>query len=252
MLAKKACRLLGIIFSVVGAVVLAMGLFLYARDMRDFAAGEKVTATVDSVRVHQSYSRTSRSGWTNDYDVYVSYEYQGKRYDHIRLTTTSGSMYEGQQIELLINPDDPGEVTPTWGPLFILALLGGLGGTFLIVGVVLLVIVVRKGKSWEDSERMLDQSMDQMRSQGLGRMGDQPPSGRQVTTTTTTTTYTSDGREVRREVTTTSTTGSGASTIPSEPAAAPSAVPAPGDPSSPSTSEGPTSNPPTFGWGDSL
>lgn len=247
MLAKKICRILGISFVVVGAIALAAGIFLYVQSLRDFAAGEKVTATIDSVYTYDSYNHSgSRTTRETRSDVYVSYEYKGQQYDHIRLSDTSSDMYEGQQIELLINPDNPGEVIPAWGLMLPLVVPGAGGGVFLIVGVVLLVIVFRKGASWERSEKELDQSVDQMLHQGSAQMGDQPFSGRQVTTrTTTTTTYTSDGREVRREVTTTSTTNPASST-PSE-----SAV-TPGDPSSPSTSEGPTSNPPTFGWGDSL
>lgn len=254
MFAKKVCRLLGVIFSVIGAIVLAAGIFLYVRSQRDFAAGEKVMATIDSVYTYDSYnhsgSRTARETRSN---VYVSYEYKGQEYDHIMLPYTSLDMYEGQQVELLINPDNPGEVIPTWGLMFPLVMPGAIGGVFLAVGVVLLVIVFRRGASWERSEKELNQSVDQMLHQGCAQMGSQPLSGGQViTTTTTTTTHTSDGREVRREVTTTSTTNP-ASPIPSEAAVTPSTALPSDDSSSPTPpSEGPTSNPPTLGWGDSL
>lgn len=68
-------------------------------------------------------------GDNRDYDVYVSYSYQGTRYDQVRLSWYNSGMEEGQRLALKIHPNDPSELVDNDGILVLV-----FGGVFTLVG----------------------------------------------------------------------------------------------------------------------
>lgn len=69
-----------------------------------------------------------------NHHVYVSYEYNGEVFENISLNAYSGSMYEGENIILLYDPERPGKVRLKsmlyFGPI----LLMGMGVLFSVIG----------------------------------------------------------------------------------------------------------------------
>lgn len=68
------------------------------------------------------------------YSVFVSYEYNGERYEDVRINSYSSSMYEGKEITLYCDPDKPRHIQAKsmlyFPPIFLMA----FGLTFALVG----------------------------------------------------------------------------------------------------------------------
>lgn len=68
------------------------------------------------------------------FSVFVSYEYNGERYEDVRINSYSNSMYEGKEISLYCDPDKPRHVQVSsmlyFPPIFLLA----MGSIFALVG----------------------------------------------------------------------------------------------------------------------
>ena len=77
------------------------------------------------------------------HDVFVEYEYDGKEYDR-ELNSYSSSMYEGKEIELLVDMMYPTRVRSTSGSTFLVLILGGMGILFAAVGGGVMLGPVRK------------------------------------------------------------------------------------------------------------
>lgn len=141
---KRLLTICGAAFSLVGALLLAVGIFAYVSDAQKYAAGEKVNAQITQI-VPGGYSRDGHV----DHEVYVQYEYKGKQYSDVRLSYYDSSMYSGEQLELLVDPDRPRDVTTPGGMLFVLLVCGGMGVIFLAVGLSVLIIPRRRRKRVE-------------------------------------------------------------------------------------------------------
>lgn len=73
------------------------------------------------------------------YSVFVSYEYNGERYENVRINSYSSSMYEGKEIVLYCDPDKPRHIQVKsmlyFPPVFLMAfglVFGLVGGGFTI------------------------------------------------------------------------------------------------------------------------
>lgn len=68
------------------------------------------------------------------YSVFVSYEYNGERYENVRINSYSSSMYEGKEILLYCDPDKPRHIQVKsmlyFPPIFLMA----FGLIFALVG----------------------------------------------------------------------------------------------------------------------
>lgn len=138
---RKLLTILGAIFTVIGAIVLTIGIALFVSTNQKYAAGETVQAQIDRIDVYRTRNGTgSNSSTSTNYDVYVSYEYDGKSYDDVLLNSYDGSMYEGEQLELLVDPERPGNVAVPGFATMTLAGFGGSGALCLVTGLSLLIV----------------------------------------------------------------------------------------------------------------
>lgn len=70
----------------------------------------------------------------DDGDSYVDYEFGGEEFTHKRLGYYSTSMYVGQYIDIYVDPQNPEKIMSKHGRIVAMAILGGLGTVFGLLG----------------------------------------------------------------------------------------------------------------------
>ena len=72
-----------------------------------------------------------------DYTVFVDYEYNGVKYEHIELGRHDTDMREGDVLQIEIDTREPGEVVQNvWWLMIVGAVIGGIGGAVLYFAVI--------------------------------------------------------------------------------------------------------------------
>ncbi len=123
--------LVGIIFVIVGVVLLISG-------MQFRKTAVEVTAVITKIDSYRDFD-----GEMN-YDVYVDYSYDGNTYSKVRLNEYNSSMYEGKEISLFIDPDVPTRKTTNFGSIFGVVICIGIGSIFSLVGICSILVMRRK------------------------------------------------------------------------------------------------------------
>lgn len=77
------------------------------------------------------------------HDVYVNYQYNGRRYEYVQLNYYSSSMREREAIKLKIDPDNPRIVKAERESLFVFLMTGGMGIAFSLFGYIPLISLLR-------------------------------------------------------------------------------------------------------------
>lgn len=133
---NKKETLMWIIFAIVGAIFVAVGLILFGSV---FNSANKVETTGIITRISLSGSSENES-----YKVYVSYVVKGDEYESI-LNGYSSSFYEGKEVEIYYDKDNPNKIGMKSLDLLIL-IVPGIGLIFLIIGGTGILLKVSKKK----------------------------------------------------------------------------------------------------------
>ncbi len=135
---NKIENLIWIIFASIGGLFFIIGLFVM---YNIFSSYENVIDTKGTIVRIESYG----SGDDKSYDVYVSYVVDGEE-QISKLNAYSSSYYEGKEIEMYYDKDNPNKIgTKSTDLLFLL--FPGLGLIFLIVGSSGIIIKNNKKKN---------------------------------------------------------------------------------------------------------
>lgn len=129
--------LFGGIFLLVGIVMLAVGIIILGSNRRFRERAEEVTAIISEISSYRGSKGKMR------HDVFVSYTYNGRRYEDVSLNFYSSNMYEGKEIRLLCDPENPGHVESSGGMLFLTCMFTGMGILFTIIGAVPIILAVK-------------------------------------------------------------------------------------------------------------
>ncbi len=125
-------KIIGIIYSILGIIILIIGIIQFNNFKKEEATFEHVMAEISRIE------RTG-SGDDVDHDVYLNYEFKGKEYTDVHVNFYSTGMYEGDEIEVFINPDDSKDIIYGDGAYFAyIAMIMGL--IFAAVGIPILII----------------------------------------------------------------------------------------------------------------
>lgn len=89
---------------VVGCLALVVSSLLIMKDIAFMMNAEQVDCEIVEIEKYHS-------GTTSHHNVYVSYTYDGKLYDKVYLRTYVAGMYEGKNIKIYCNPDNPEEIS---------------------------------------------------------------------------------------------------------------------------------------------
>ncbi len=119
----------GAILLFVGLALLAAGGFAHVSASRFRETAQPATAVITDIVTTRS---GGRSGGTS-HDVYVRYEVAGKQYNE-KLPAHWSGMREGQEVEILYNPDNPSEIDSKNGGRVLALIFLGVGAVLALLG----------------------------------------------------------------------------------------------------------------------
>lgn len=125
------------IFVLVGVALLVGGAFawIYSRKFQETAV--EVTAVITDIDSYRD------SDGDRHHNVYVEYGFNGRQYRDVRLNFYNSGMYEGKEIAILCDPDNPGHIEAKGGLTFLYALLMGMGILFAVIGAIPAAVTVK-------------------------------------------------------------------------------------------------------------
>lgn len=137
----KKNRFIYILFTIfcVTGMGLLLGGILYGWHYAGFKKdAEKITGEIAAIESYYDSDHELK------HRVYVNYTYDGSDYEEVPINSYSSSMYEGKEIELLCNPENPWEIQEKSAGSFLIIILSGMGILFILVGGIPLLVIVRK------------------------------------------------------------------------------------------------------------
>ena len=126
------------IFGLVGLVMCIIGICIIVSGKRFEAVAQTVTGTIAAIESYRD------ADGERHYRAYVDYAYQGRKYTDVRLNYYSSGMFEGDEIVLKIDPQNPRNVRAKNSYLVAGVILLGMGVVFLLVGIIPTIIGIRK------------------------------------------------------------------------------------------------------------
>ena len=141
--------ILGSIFFLIGIVQIILGVvFLKTTDDQDDYV--KIKAVISEIVVDRD------SDGDTDYDVFVDYTYDGVTYGKKPFNMYSSSMYEGKEIDILCDPDNPEKITYEGSHLLPAIIMFVMGGIFSLVAIILLIVMINVMKNPRESKEKLE------------------------------------------------------------------------------------------------
>ena len=134
---NKIENLTWIIFAIVGAALLIVGINA-ASNVFNYSNKIETTGVITRISVYRD------SDGDSSYKVYVSYVAEGNRYEST-LNGYSSSFYEGKEVEIYYDKDNPNKIGMKSLDLLFL-ILPGIGLIFLIIGGTGILVKVNKKK----------------------------------------------------------------------------------------------------------
>lgn len=123
-----------IVESICGGVFLFVGICMLFGSVAAFISNQKFKEIAVEV---QGVITEIRTYYDSDdeahHDVWVAYSMNGSNYNE-EINFYSSSMYEGKEIDLLVDPSYPTRVRSVSGNVFLVCILGGMGLIFSGVG----------------------------------------------------------------------------------------------------------------------
>lgn len=123
---NKLENLVWIIFASMGVIFFIIGL-IAIKSIFNYENKVDTVGTITEISSYYSNSKHDRN-----YEVYVSYTVEGKKYES-RLNTYSSSFYKGKEIDIYYDKDNPNKIGVKSLDLVFL-IFPGIGLIFLIIG----------------------------------------------------------------------------------------------------------------------
>jgi len=124
-------RIVGVVFSIIGFILLTLAFIFGYRDYQFATTAIPVTGKVSRIETRQP------SNGTPMYSPVITYVIDGAPRDYASPVSSSGISHQiGEEVELLVDPNDPSTVTINsfFDRWFLVSLLGGLGLVFSVIG----------------------------------------------------------------------------------------------------------------------
>ena len=137
---NKLENLIWIIFASIGTIFVIIGLIVFVVNIFNYKNKVDTVGTITEISFYYSDDKHNRN-----YEVYVSYIVDGKEYES-KLNGYSSSFYEGKEINIYYDKDNPSKIGVKSLDLLFL-IFPGIGLIFLIIGGTGILIKINKKKS---------------------------------------------------------------------------------------------------------
>lgn len=137
---NKMLYLFYAIFGLSGIGMLIGGMIFLVKSIQFHEKAVEITAVISEIETYRDSDGDRR------HNVYVDYVYEGEVYQDVYLHEYNSSMYEGKEITLLCDPDNPGKVDTPMGGYFTGGLLIFMGVIFGAIGIIPPIVTGNKTK----------------------------------------------------------------------------------------------------------
>lgn len=138
--ANHVSAMVSCIFAFIGVVFLMVGVLIGLSNAKFRENADEVMAVISSIESHRD------SDGDIDYDVYVDYSYGGQHYQDRRLNMYSSSMYEGKEIEILVDREHPGNISAGAGITVITIVFSCIGFAMMLCATIPFILMINKKK----------------------------------------------------------------------------------------------------------
>ncbi len=125
------------IFVFVGISIMIGGVSQIIGANKSSDAYERITATVSDI---QSMPDSDGDGYT--YKVYVDYTYNGQQYSNIYLNMYSSDMYEGGDVKVMVDKNNPSRIKGELGS-FGGGMLIAFGAVFVLIPGIIMIVTIK-------------------------------------------------------------------------------------------------------------
>ena len=138
--ANHVSAMVSCIFAAIGLVFLLVGVVIGVSNSKFKENADEVIAVISSIERHRD------SDGEVDHDVFVNYSYGGQFYQDKPLNMYSSSMYEGKEIEILVDRDNPGRISAGTGIMVMTLVMAGIGFAMMIGAMIPFILMINKKK----------------------------------------------------------------------------------------------------------
>lgn len=131
----KVKVIVGSIFAFVGVLFAIIAVIVGITSVKYFKTAESIKAKIYDIETSRDHDGDTT------HSVYVSYYYDGEYYQRVKLNSYSSSMYIGKEITVYVDPDNPWDVRMKGSTVILVAVFGGIGTIFSVLGISVLVYV---------------------------------------------------------------------------------------------------------------
>lgn len=126
------------LFAIFGFVFIIVGIFWAVSTDSFMKNAVEVSAVISEIESYRG------SDGDTSHRVYVDYFYDGQEYRDVRLNEYSSGMYEGKEIQLMLDPNNPRKLMSNIGLYIGPIVFIGMGVVFAVAGVFSLIGISRK------------------------------------------------------------------------------------------------------------
>lgn len=127
----------GLVFMAIGLIFLIVGIIIGAVGSNFAENADEVMALITEIDVE----------WDADGDihhkVFVDYSYNGQDYQYVHLDYYSSSMFEGDEIEILVSRENPRKISSAKGTMVMVIIFASLGLAFTIGAMIPFILMIR-------------------------------------------------------------------------------------------------------------
>lgn len=138
---NKVEKIISPIFTIFGIVFIIIGIIALIDGTNFKERAVEVTGEIADIQTYYEYVNGDRK---RRHDVYVDYTYDGIEYEDVLLGEYNAGMNMGEDITLLCDPDNPGDIRTGTGTVMFPIIFLAMGGVFLLLGILFLVFGAKK------------------------------------------------------------------------------------------------------------
>ena len=127
-----------VIFIIVGLCFLAGGIIVMTLNQHFREKAVEITAEITDIQTYRD------SDGDREHEVYVRYSYGDRTYEGVRLNFYSSNMYEGKEISVLCDPEDPRHIESAGGMAVLSLVFMIVGIIFTTIAVIVFIIMTKK------------------------------------------------------------------------------------------------------------